>query len=211
MDWADDVAYSVHDLEDGLHSAHVPPDVLSRAAARAEVVDLAAARYYDGDRDDVAAAAERLAVLPTWPGSFDGSQRALVALKRLTSELIARFMTAAVSATRASYGGGPLTRYAADLVVPTAAQAECAVLKAVADRFVMRRDETVRAQARQREQLLTLVDAVAERAPGVLEPWLRQAWTAAPDDAARRRVVVDQVASLTDTSAALWFARWCDQ
>jgi dGTPase len=210
MDWADDVAYSVHDLEDGLHSGHVPPTVL-RGETRAAVVDLAADRYFDGDRDEIAAAADRLAGLDCWPHEFDGTQRALVALKRMTSDLIGRLSNAAIAATRAAYGDGPLTRYAADLAVPVSARAECAVLKAVADRFVMRRDETLRLQARQREQLATLVEAVARHAPQSLEPWLQEAWKHAADDDARLRVVIDQVASLTDTSAAAWFVRWSER
>ena len=32
-------------------------------------------------------------------------------------------------------------------------------------------------------------------------------WAAAPDDVARKRVVVDQVASLTDVSALAWHDR----
>ena len=83
------------------------------------------------------------------------------------------------------------------------------MLKAVAHLFVMRRDETLRLQATQREQLTRLVHVVADRAPEALEPWLREAWSSAGDDAARLRVVIDQVASLTDTSAATWFLRWC--
>jgi dGTPase len=211
MDWADDVAYSVHDLEDGIHSGHVPPATLRDVGERADTVKLAADEYFDGSADEVAAAAERLVTLPFWPDDFDGSQRALIALKRMTSELIARLSSAAVEATRSAYGGTALRRYAADLVVPTATRAECAVLKALADRFVMRRDETLRLQARQRAQLGELVDAVLLHAPDSLEPWLRAAWAAAPTDAARLRVVVDQVASLTDTSAAGWFARWCQR
>jgi dGTPase len=82
------------------------------------------------------------------------------------------------------------------------------VLKALADHFVMRRDETLRMQARQREQLAALVETLAQKAPDSLEPWLRDAWHIAADDAQRLRVVVDQVASLTDTSAAAWFVRW---
>ena len=208
MDWADDVAYSVHDVEDGLHSGHVSPAVLADADTRSTVVELAADRYFDGPAGRLDEAATGLAGLSLWPIDFDGSQRALIALKRMTSELIGRLSDAAVTATRTAYGNGPLTRYDADLVVPEPARAECAVLKAVADRFVMRRDDTVRMQARQREQLAALVDAVARHAPESLEPWLHEAWKQAVDDSARLRVVIDQVASLTDTSAATWFERW---
>src|SRR3954449_2665385 len=209
MDWADDVAYSVHDLEDGLHSGHVPPSVLQDAQTCSDVVALACDRYFDGDAAEVDAAAHRLRALEFWPQGFDGTQRALIALKRMTSYLIARLSNASVAATRAAYGDGPLTRYTADFVVPSQARAECAVLKAVAHLFVMRRDETLRLQATQREQLTRLVQVVADRAPEALEPWLREAWSSAGDDAARLRVVIDQVASLTDTSAATWFLRWC--
>lgn len=207
MDWADDVAYSVHDLEDGLHSGQVPPRALDDPTERAEVVRLAASTYFP-DRDELGAAAERLVALPTWVHGFDGSMRAAADAKRLTSELIARLSAAATEATRAAYGGGALTRYAADLVVPAWARAECAILKALAHLYVMRRDETIALQSRQRSQLEELAAAVLAKAPDSLEPWLCEAWDAAGDDGARLRVVVDQIASLTDTSAAAWHQRW---
>jgi dGTPase len=207
MDWADDVAYSVHDLEDGLHSGQVPPAALDDPADRADIARLAAATYFP-DRDELAAAAERLVALPVWLRRFDGSLRATVEAKRLTSELIARLSVAAIEATRAAYGEGPLTRYAADLLVPDWARAECAILKALAHVYVMRREDTLALQSAQREQLEALAAVVLAKAPDSLEPWLREAWAAAPDDAARLRVVVDQLASLTDTSAAAWYQRW---
>ena len=52
-----------------------------------------------------------------------------------------------------------------------------------------------------------LVGLLADRAPGALEPALRPDWAAAADDAARLRVVIDQVARLTDLSAAAWHSR----
>ena len=207
MDWADDVAYSVHDLEDGVHAGHVPLSALTSAAERNEVVKLARSSYLDVSTDALEAAALRLVELPAWPTGFDGSLAALVALKRMTSELIARLSGAAVRASRERHGPGPLSRYSGDLVVPVETRAECAILKAMADLFVMRRDEQRRDQAIQREQLVSLADAILAGAPQTLEPWLRDAWVVAADDAGRVRVVVDQVASLTDTSALLWHER----
>jgi dGTPase len=208
MDWADDVAYSVHDLEDGIHAGHVDARLLADDDDRREVAELAAASYAEQPVAALEEAAARLAGLPFWPASFDGSLRGLVTLKQMTSELIARFSSAAVAATRASYGDAALTRYAADLVVPAEIRAECAILKAVADRYVMSRQETRLVQARDRERLIELATTLLDRAPDSLESLLRDAWTTAPDDAARRRVVVDQVASLTDTSAVAWWERW---
>ncbi|HEU5033135.1 MAG TPA: deoxyguanosinetriphosphate triphosphohydrolase, partial [Mycobacteriales bacterium] len=141
MDWADDVAYSVHDLEDGIHAGHVDVTVLGDRSERAALVQLAQQSYSAAGADDLAAAAERLAALPFWPRGFDGTVSALAALKRMTSELIGRFTAAATAATREAHGAVPLTRYRADLVVPAAARDECAILKAVAARYVMQRPQ----------------------------------------------------------------------
>ena len=40
-----------------------------------------------------------------------------------------------------------------------------------------------------------------------LDPGFAEDWNNAPDDGARQRVVVDQVASLTDQSALAWYER----
>ena len=45
-----------------------------------------------------------------------------------------------------------------------------------------------------------------ERAPAWLEPSFRPSWSDAGDDAARLRVIIDQVASLTDAQAVGWHA-----
>src|SRR5215831_15140703 len=137
MDWADDVAYSVHDLEDGLHAGHITVGALHRAAERAAVIELARTRYLPPGAVTGAELEETFAGLlglPFWPASFD-------ALKHLTSELIGRFCGSAQRATLAAADGRwPLTRYAADLVVPRRQRMECALLKAVTAHFVMSRD-----------------------------------------------------------------------
>ena len=124
----------------------------------------------------------------------------LAGLKNLTSELIGRFCEAATDATIAK-AGYPVTRYAAGLEVPRVQRLECALLKGVTAHYVMHRPGVAEAQARQRELISELAAATADGAPGTLEPVLRPAWHAAAGDAERLRVVVDQIASLTDTSA----------
>lgn len=208
MDWADDVAYSVHDVEDGVHAGLVRLSGLA-AAERGELCEIAAESYSPLRPDELAPVLDALLDLPPLRdlADSDGSYRAQAAAKRATSELTGRLAGAAVAATRARYGAGPLTRYAAELVVPASIAAECALLKAIAVRYVMRQPGVTDRQARQRRLLTELVSAVAEGAPGTLDRALRPAWRAAISDADRLRVVVDQVAQLTDSSAVARHAR----
>jgi dGTPase len=208
MDWSDDVAYSVHDLEDGIHAGFVDLERLDDADEAAELVEVAQRLYGGGSLE----ALDGLRASSWWVrGGAADTPRALIAVKAMTSELTARFSTAALLATREAYGDGPLRRYDADLVVPAVTRDECALLKAVTARWVMARSGVEARQAREREMLTELVGAVADRAgngdPGVLETVLLPDWQQAADDAARMRVVVDQVARLTDLSAVRWHER----
>jgi len=227
MDWADDVAYSVHDLEDGLHAGMVTLRQLRDGGERLAVAELTAAAYCDPGSVGVAELAEVFAALlelPCWPAAFDGGPAALAGLKNLTSELIGRFCEAALDATlgdppaEAGPGPGdppaearPATRYSMDLVVPRRQRLECALLKGVTAHYVMSRSGVAAAQARERELIAELAAAVLAGAPQTLEPVLRPAYRAAGSGPARLRVIVDQIASLTDTSAIAWHDRLCRQ
>ncbi|MDB1088277.1 deoxyguanosinetriphosphate triphosphohydrolase [Streptomyces sp. ACA25] len=203
MDWSDDVAYSVHDVEDGLHAGHLDPNLLLAGSERKEVFTVAAARYAPPGtvEDELAAALDRLLEQDWWPHGYDGTTAAQARLKDATSQLIGRFCLAAEGATRMRYGSGPLRRYGADLIVPRQARLECDVLKAVADVHVMQRPDQERVRSRQRQILAELGEALVRRAPDGLDPQYRALFRAAGDDTERLRVVVDQIAALTDASA----------
>ncbi|GAA2732070.1 deoxyguanosinetriphosphate triphosphohydrolase [Streptomyces nogalater] len=209
MDWSDDVAYSVHDVEDGLHAGHIDPGCLHAEPERRAVFEVAVGRYVPAGTDlaELDAALDRLQDEEWWPHGYDGTAVAQARLKDATSQLIGRFCLAAETATRAAYGTGRLTRYAARLVVPRQARMECAVLKAVADRYVMQRAEQERLRADQRVIVAELAEALTARAPDGLDPQFRALFDAADDDRARKRVIVDQIASLTDASALSLHAR----
>ena len=213
MDWADDVAYSVHDVEDGILAGRIDLAAFADPVECAALVGLAAEHFWPGpgahlrpDPKALAGAADALLALPVVAAvrgfrAATAPAAAHVALKQLTSELVGRFVVAATDATRAAHGDGPLRRYAADLVVPAWARAEVALLKAVALRYVMRDPRRLIMQAGQRALLTELGAALRAGAPASLDPMLAEDWTAAEDDAARLRVVVDQVALLTDQQA----------
>jgi dGTPase len=130
-----------------------------------------------------------------------------MALKCAASLLIGRFVTAATGATRARYGDRPLRRYEAELVVPAQTRAQCALLKGIALRYVMRRPGSAERYLSERELLRELVDELSWRAPEALDMVFAPLWRQAEDDAARLRVVIDQVASLTEPAAIAWHRR----
>jgi len=208
MDWADDVAYSVHDVEDGVYSGHIKLSTVDDVE-RSSLCELAAELYSPLAPSALAPVLDALLALPTLRdlAGYDRSYAAQAAAKRATSELTGRFAGAAVAATREVHGADPLSRYDADLVVPESIAAECALLKAVAARYVMRRAGAVERQAAQRALLAELVAAVRDGAPATLDTPAAAAWREAADDTARLRVVIDQVAQLTDSSAEAWHAR----
>ncbi len=212
MDWADDVAYSVHDLEDGLHARLITLGALGDKTEQKAISELTASQYVvpgTASPGELTGVFEDLLALPCWPARFDGGPASLAALKNLASELIGRLCGAAHQATIEASGGQPLTRYAADLQVPRGQRLECALLKGVTAYYVMSREGAAATQARERELIMELAAAVRTGAPGTLDPALSPAYEAAGTDAGRLRVVVDQVATLTDTSAVAWHARLC--
>jgi dGTPase len=200
MDWSDDVAYSVHDLEDAIYAGHLDPKVLLVDEERSALFERSLGYAPDADPAELSAALDRLLAAEWWPAEYDRSFAAQARLKRAASELIGRFCLTVVHATRAEFGPGPHTRYNANLVVPRPIRLENAVLKAVAARYMMETERALVLRAQQAALIQDLVSLLADR-PDQLEPAFHAWWSAAPDDAARLRVVVDQIASLTDASA----------
>jgi len=200
MDWSDDVAYSVHDLEDALVTGHVKLEGLSEDLP--ELFSVAHGTYMsDMTEAEAHEALASLQSLSCWPKNYDGSHRALARLKDLASQLVGRFALAAESATRDEYGDGPLTRYNANLVVPRAQRIEVAVLKSIATYYVINAAASQERYADQQVVIKELVEMVYAQAPTSLDSFFLDDWRRASNENERMRVVVDQVASLTDPGA----------
>ena len=215
MDWSDDVAYSVHDLEDGIRSGRI---VLAALGDPAERAALAAAggrelRRRRGGLRGRGEAAARAAGRRRARSATTRRPAALVALKRLTSELVGRFATAAVDATQQAlraHAAGPLRgrprRSRRGAGRGGAAQGGRAAL----------RDERPGPDSGCRpgsgscspNWSTALVRTRAGRRWS--RRWPRHGWRPGPTPQ-RLRVVIDQVAMLTDQQAVAWHARCIGQ
>jgi dGTPase len=207
MDLADDVAYSVHDVEDGVVAGWIDLTKQTAAGERGQVWETVRDWYLPDTTDaELDEALSGLQGQESWPQTpYDGTRRSLAALKNLTSDLIGRFCGSVQRATAAAYGA-PLARYHAELVVPGTTARQIAVLKGVAAHYVMRTENRKTLQTGQRELLTSLVGLLREQ-PQHLDPAFADDHAEAGDDASRCRVVLDQVASLTDASAVAWHRR----
>lgn len=209
MDFADDVAYCVHDVEDAVVAGWIDlGKPLESRHERQRISQLAHDWYLnDVDPAEILEALDRLRALPFWVPAYDGRRPSLAALKDLTSQLIGRFTEAAQQATHEVYGRGRLTRYAADLEVPRATRTEIGVLKGLVAVYVMTARDRAPVYTEQRALVEDLVELLSANAPEDLEPMFRPDFENARDDAGRLRAIVDQVASLTDASAYALRAR----
>ncbi len=207
MDLSDDIAYSVHDFEDAVVNGYLDPHRLTDPREHTAIL-AAIQRWvgYDFTREELEDALFRLMRLPEWIASFDGSRAALGRLKNLTSDLIGRFARAATAATREAYTAASLIRYRGHVVVPRVVEAEMAVLKGAIGAFVVSIEGRKPLYKEQRRVLKRLATALWET-PSNLDPIYAEDFALARTDEGRRRVIVDQVASLTDRFAISWHAR----
>lgn len=203
MDLADDIAYSVHDLEDAVVEGYIPLEEIewseNREAILYNAVDWSRGAF---TQDEMAHALERLLTAPYWVHEYDGTMRTQASLKNLTSQLIGRFAQSATHATLEHYGeDARLTRYAANVIIPRETEAEIALLKGTVSGFVMSLPTRQPVYARQRQLLTELLDGLWATGERFFDAGYTRLFRDAPDDAAKRRVVVDQVAALTDQAA----------
>ena len=200
MDFSDDIAYSVHDVEDGIVSGRVSLRVLWDFVELAALAEKGAAAF-GGDADSLVDAADRLRSLPAIAAAseFDYSLGAWTGLKALTSQLVGRYVGAVTRATLGGNDGITLGRQHGRLVVPPDVEAEVRLLKTVAVLYVMDQPAHQARQDRQRDRIYRVHEYLRAGAPGTLDTMFQAWFNAAETDLERERVIVDQIASMTES------------
>jgi dGTPase len=205
MDWSDDCAYSVHDLEDAIFAGQVSVKTFEKDFADLYTV---MTRDYKSDATEQEAldAHKRLSELSAWPHYYDGSHRSLARLKDSTSQLIGRFVLAAEVETRRIHGDENLSRYGANLEIPREQKLEVDFLKSIAGHYLINAAHSQERYAKQQVIISELVEMLLKY-PHELDSFFKKPWDEASDNLAKMRVVIDQVAALTDPGAYALHAR----
>jgi len=202
MDFADDVAYSVHDFEDAIVEGFIDPAVISDPASAEALIEEVG--KWSGGMLAKVQLEEAFALLQQssyWLREFDGSPRALAQLKNLTSDLIGSFVSRTCESILENASRSSLTRYRAGVIIPSKVRSEIAVLKGIVASQVMTSDDRQGYYEDQRTLLIKLAETLLASGGSHLDSVSSEAWRNANSDEQRKRVIVDQVASLTDPIA----------
>jgi dGTPase len=202
MDFADDVAYSVHDFEDAVVSGFINLEQVADRGIRAGLIDKIS--LWNGgilDRSQLEEAFANLESNEFWLRRFSGEQKELATLKNLSSALIGNFVLASTNRTLESAHATEVTRYQSQLLVPIEIRAQISVLKGLVSAFLMSIDSRKGFYEYQRAILTELADALLAANGKYLDTYATWAWGMANNEIDQRRVIIDQVACLTDQSA----------
>lgn len=202
MDFADDVAYSVHDFEDAVVSGFVNLGALADKQVEEELLKkISEWTFGEYTNDELSAALDRLSKSRYWLTEFDNSPADLGTLKNLTSELIGRFVSKTTDAIIDASSTESVVRYGSRIEVPAEVRQEIAALKGLVSAFLMSHESRRPFYEWQRAVLAELADALLAANGKHLDSYSANAWLSAKNEQERKRVIVDQVASLTDQSA----------
>lgn len=199
MDWSDDVTYAVHDLDDFFRAGLIPLEDLCREGDEQARFK----QYLDGAEHEAAEVAGQLfaglGITARYQGRLD--QRAQ--LRAAGSFLIDRYINAF---SVVSDNGG------AWVEIDDEAYAQVAVLKRLIWFYIIERPSLAVLQTGQRTVIRELVTMFMravedERERSLLGPVYGERLDDAKTDDARRRVVIDLVAGLTEESAIELYRR----
>ena len=202
MDFADDVAYSIHDFEDSVVEGLLDPRVINDLGSKEQLLEEVS--KWAGGMHSAAELEEAFSALRKneyWLTDFDSSAKSLAKLKNLTSDLIGSFVSRTIEAVMGHSDRKTITRYGGSIIVPMEVRAEIAVLKGLVASQVMTLGERQPFYDNQRQLLIELAEELLSRGESALDPLSQEAFRNAQNPTARKRVVVDAVASLTDPAA----------
>lgn len=199
MDWADDIAYAVHDVYDFVRAGLIPLErLIVDPAERESVVDCELQRPGGprSNKSDLLAGFER--VLDFAPRGNPLSRRHFAELHQFSSALVDRYISA-IRFTGNGWGESAIE-------VPVEHKNEVAVLKGLTWQYVISGQALTTQRFGQRRLVTSLFDLLAEAASNakewtVFSPVVQGQLAQCDTEQQRLRVVADVIASMTERQA----------
>ena len=217
MDWADDIAYAVHDLEDGVHTGYIGVATFQNQSAIAEVVEEVTHEFKDATIDASKVCRDFIndyllrqnpdfqVISPTTDYRERKANR-----KRLTSLLIGRYVRAPLLCERTDPPEKPISlRYLYSLYIPIEYRIEVCLLKKLVMKFVIEAPQIRTLEEKARYIIRCLfsrfmqVDEVEQLLPNDWKGYLKAPYS----EKDKARVVSDYIAGMTDHYAQKTYAR----
>ncbi|MBA3823454.1 MAG: dNTP triphosphohydrolase [Ktedonobacterales bacterium] len=209
VDWADQVAYSVHDLEDGIHAGMITSARMSEDTLEEHLLGRLPDIYVRSQMEGT----YRWLVgqVRTIEEMSDARQRA-AARKDLTSDLIHRFITAAKPRRRKLPDGTPGTgRYALELVISPAEMGRALLYQKLANDLIVHDQRVATLERRSRHVVRRLFRELIHEHAGDLYPdefrGVFAEAVAAKSEMLRAEVARDYIAGMTDDYAEMLYQR----
>jgi dGTPase len=194
MDWADEIAYSVHDLEDGIKAGMITTSRLKNNLYIRNTID---PEHLDWMVEQV-----------RFVENQNGERSRKAARKELTSRLIHDFVRA-TDRVQAEVPAGTSERYRYRLVLDPVERDRCRVLKKVMFRLIVEdaRVATLESKAERIVRSLFEIFSSLEPSTAYLFPEdFREQWERS-DDEGKIRTACDYIAGMTDDYAERIYAR----
>ncbi len=206
MDWADDVTYAIHDVEDFYRAGLIPLDrVVSDKAERRRFMEKAlpeVMKKSEFSEDDLTAAFERVVNPAPITAAYRGGRMQRAHVRSFTAGLIDRCVSA-VTLRRPSTGDSRLIN-----IEPVEVEMEVKMFKALTRHYVINNPTLATQQYGQRSVIRELYRMLKKEAcanpdeqAGIFPEPYQEELGQAGNDEERTRVVVDLIASLTDQQA----------
>jgi dGTPase len=207
MDWADDISYSVHDLDDFFRARRIPLHLLANRRydhERAVFFEAAEQRHAgeSGIWADHSALREAFnqVMIGLFPlqDVYSGAWEERAALREFTSQLIGRYIGG--SSLKVGQTG------TVEVHVDEHLQMEVAMLKELTWIYIIEAPSLISQQYGQRHVIQRLFEIYKKAASGsthrnLFPPYYREALEESSDDNSKRRIVIDLIAGMTEEQA----------
>lgn len=217
MDWADDIAYAVHDLEDGIHSGFVNSSILSDGNLVTNIMEETfkklSSKLPSLKSDEVqnvwVVLNQELRRLDGPLGTASTYQQRKRSGKMLTSQLIGRYIKSTNRVERPGAGGGVKSeRYLYEVSIPDRSLIEVSLINRLVWHSVMRSPQVMTLEAKFRQFLKALFKLHMQDDGFSLLPndW-RELTSPHASPENRARLVSDYLSGMTDDYAQKLYSR----